>query len=264
MKAVIAAELFYFGAILLLRAIFPPKQPTRDAPPPAAKRIGLLEHAIALHNTLLSLLSALMFVGTLLAALRRTSTSASPLWLLCEHKDAKAKASPTHPPTPDPPKGAEYFWSYVYFLSKFVEFFDTFFKALKRKPLDFLHLHHHALVVVMCYLWLVSAQSLQFVGLLANSLVHVFMYAYYAYTTYMPPPKWKRYVTSLQIVQFGFSFVCLAATLVIHARGGECAGMGALLFNSLFNLSLLYHFVDFSKKSYGGKRVANAPKEKGQ
>jgi GNS1/SUR4 family len=63
---------------------------------------------------------------------------------------------------------------------------------------------HHAVVVVMAYLWLAEAQSLQQIALLTNTFVHVVMYYYYFLCTLKIYPWWKRYITTLQIVQFIF------------------------------------------------------------
>ena len=43
---------------------------------------------------------------------------------------------------------------------------------------------------------------MQTMGLMFNSLVHVIMYFYFALTVYVPPPWWKRYITTFQIIQF--------------------------------------------------------------
>lgn len=48
--------------------------------------------------------------------------------------------------------------------------------TLQAKPLSFLHVFHHAMVVVMAYLWLEAGQSLQQIALLTNTGVHVVMY----------------------------------------------------------------------------------------
>lgn len=106
------------------------------------------------------------------------------------------------------PTGRLWFWSYIYYLSKFYEFFDTILLLLKAKPASFLHVFHHAGVVLMSWLWVDQVQTLQFGGLLANTAVHVVMYFYYFLTTLKISPWWKKYITSLQIVQFVSRCVC--------------------------------------------------------
>ena len=72
------------------------------------------------------------------------------------------------------------------------------------KKLTFLHVFHHATVVPMAWLWLHSSQSLQTVALLTNTFVHVVMYYYYYRSSIGSPPRWKKLVTNIQIVQFVF------------------------------------------------------------
>jgi GNS1/SUR4 family len=100
------------------------------------------------------------------------------------------------------PRGRLFLWSYVYYLSKFWEFVDTLFLLLKKKPTSFLHVFHHALVVVMAWLWVDQAQTLHWAGLLINTAVHVVMYSYYFETVWGKSPWWKRCITSFQIIQF--------------------------------------------------------------
>jgi hypothetical protein len=127
-----------------------------------------LKLAMCLHNAILCLLSLAMFLGAGYESWKRSKVDGFE-WMFCERPGKKAVAG-------------VYYWSYIYYLSKFLEFIDTVFKVLKRKPLDFLHVYHHSVVATMCYLWLESAQSLQTLGLMFNTLVHVFMYYYYALT----------------------------------------------------------------------------------
>lgn len=62
-------------------------------------------------------------------------------------------------------------------LSQFYELLDTVLRVLKAQPLSFLHLFHHAVVLLMSYGWLQFAQSLQVIGLLTNTGIHVVMCA---------------------------------------------------------------------------------------
>ena len=76
------------------------------------------------------------------------------------------------------PNGPLYYWSYIYYLSKYYELLDTVLQLLKGRPPPhfFLHVYHHAVVLQMCWLWLEYSQSLQWGGLLFNTAVHVVMY----------------------------------------------------------------------------------------
>lgn len=137
----------------------------------------------SIHNLILCLWSLAMFVGTALAA--REETAAAPgggggdaSWMLCF-------------PPGTPHTGKLFYWSYVYYVSKFYELLDTVLLVLKGRPLTFLHVFHHAFVLVMCYLWLQHSQSLQHIALLTNAGIHVIMYFYYFLTTLGIRPAWK-------------------------------------------------------------------------
>ena len=130
------------------------------------------------------------------------------------------------------PRGKLFYWSYVYYVSKFYELLDTVLLVLKGRPLTFLHVFHHAFVLVMCFLWLQSSQSLQHIALLTNTGIHVMMYFYYFLTTLGIRPGWKVLVTNGQIVQFVFSFACSVPFVWTHVTsvrggGGGCAGFEA-------------------------------------
>ena len=206
----------------------------------------------AIHNFLLSLASAVMLGGAALAIWDRIALpSNAPLslasfeWLACEAPDARVE-------------GTLYFWSYMYYLSKFYELLDTVFLAAKGSKLEFFQVYHHTLVVLMCYLWLETAQSLQFGGLIFNTFVHVIMYFYFGLREIGYSPAWRGLVTSTQIVQFVWSAFVFAYTMfLVHARGRACAGTHALYFNFAFNMTLLFQFWGISKK---GDRAARLQK----
>ena len=88
----------------------------------------------------------------------------------------------------------------------------------------------------MAWGWLEHVQTLQHLGLLFNTGVHVLMYYYYFCRVLGRSVWWKRYLTMLQIVQFTFSAGCLLVTLSLVSRGAQCAGMRALLANFAFNM----------------------------
>lgn len=88
-------------------------------------------------------------------------------------------------------------------------------RGVQGKPLTVLHIFHHSVVVVMAWLWLDQAQSLQQLALLTNTGVHVIMYYYYYRCALGKPPRWKRLVTNIQILQF-VSRSCLKNHCLLH------------------------------------------------
>ncbi|KAH0452123.1 hypothetical protein IEQ34_019422 [Dendrobium chrysotoxum] len=196
-----------------------------------------------IHNLLLLLLSAVMAIGCSLSAFTQMP---SFTWLLC------------FPPSTFP-SGPVFFWAQVFYLSKIYEFVDTALILLAGgKRLSFLHVYHHAVVVLMCYIWLATAQSLLPVALVTNAGVHVAMYSYYLSSSvgWRWGTRWKRAVTRLQIAQFVFSFLVSGGFLWLHFTGGGCEGVNGWVFNAVFNASLLFLFLDFHSAAYGKEKVS--------
>ncbi|XP_058089568.1 elongation of fatty acids protein 3-like [Magnolia sinica] len=233
----VTALLSYLALTLLLHLTLP-KSPSTSASPPTP----FLRLISAVHNLALLLISFTMAVGCSLSSI---SQMPNPSWLFC------------FPSNATPPSGPVFFWAYIFYLSKLLEFSDTLLILFNpNKRLTFLHVYHHALVVLMCYLWLHASQSLMPVALATNASVHTLMYGYYLLCSIGKRPRWKRMVTDCQIVQFVFSFGCSVVMMWLHfarAEGGGCSGLGAWAFNAGFNASLLLLFLNFHSKNYGSK-----------
>ncbi|XP_012843160.1 PREDICTED: LOW QUALITY PROTEIN: putative elongation of fatty acids protein DDB_G0272012 [Erythranthe guttata] len=156
--------------------------------PPAALRL-----AAAAHNVILCLLSIVMAAGCTLSVLHQTPPD-NLTWGVCFPAGATRARGPT------------FFWAHVFYFSKILEFADTLLILLggsgsRSRRLSFLHVYHHAAVLVMCYMWLAEAQTLFPVGLVTNASVHVLMYAYYLLAALGFRPPWKEMVTNGQITQ---------------------------------------------------------------
>jgi len=151
-------------------------------------------------------------------------------------------------------------WSYMivvgwfFVISKFVDLLDTIFFVLRKNfhQVSALHVIHHSLVPINCWLGLkyVPSESAAFMPFI-NSFIHAVMYSYYALSSLGPHMKpylwWKRYLTSMQIIQL--------ALVTIH-----CAYLGlnpnCNLPKVLFVagvpqvLLFLYMFMSFYYRSY--------------
>ncbi|KAJ3535467.1 hypothetical protein NM688_g6970 [Phlebia brevispora] len=163
------------------------------------------------------------------------------------------------------------FYYLVNYFFKYLELLDTVFLALKKKPLAFLHVFHHSATALLCYTQLNGKTSVQWIPISINLAVHVLMYYYYYATAGGAKIWWKKYLTTMQIVQFVIDlFAVYFATYNYYAANyfphlpnfGTCAGTeSAAVFGCLLLSSYLGLFIDFYiqtyKKPAKGKAVAN-------
>ncbi|CAN8269594.1 unnamed protein product [Cochlearia groenlandica] len=197
----------------------------------------ILKPITAFHSLILCVLSLIMAVGCTLSIV--SDPTASLFHTLCFPIDVK-------------PNGPIFFWAQVFYLSKILEFVDTLLIILSKsfQRLSFLHVYHHATVVIMCYIWLRTRQSMFPAGIITNSTVHVIMYGYYFLCAVGCRPKWKKFVTNFQIVQFIFGFGLMVLMLPEAFIGSGCSGIWGGVFNVVFNVSLLALFYNFHSKNY--------------
>ncbi|KAL9955570.1 hypothetical protein ACROYT_G036910 [Oculina patagonica] len=184
---------------------------------------------------------------------------------------------------------------YVYFLSKFVEYLDTFFFILRKKnnQVTFLHVYHHA---SMCVLWWTVCKwipgmaekgiagegwggkgllgmrgtgrrgrkgGVSYFGATCNSFVHVVMYAYYGLSAIGPQMRpylwWKRYITKLQLTQFAVIILSGVSALLNHDCKYPHWAKWVMVFYTFIQLAL---FTNFYIKTYLQSTKSNEPNKK--
>lgn len=143
----------------------------------------------------------------------------------------------------------------VFFHSRgqYLDFGDTIFMLLKKnyRQLSFLHLFHHSsILVVWGYLLQVGhANGTAYFGAAINSFVHTVMYSHYLWTALGFNNPFKRYVTTLQMVQF---FACLAHALcVVLWEQVLPARLGYLQLT--YHIIMVILFSDFQRRTYRDK-----------
>ncbi|XP_008808879.2 elongation of fatty acids protein 3-like [Phoenix dactylifera] len=206
----------------------------------------------ALHSLAMALASAAIFLGILLSSLaeirdtrwfwRRTKTTPFQ-WLLCF-------------PLGTRPTGRVFFWSYAFYLSRFLHLLRTFFAILRRRPRALGRLFSHSALVCMSFLWLEFSQSFQVVAILSATLAHVVVFGYRFWLGVRLPVAGRggaascfpMVVVACQVALLGCNLVCHLGVLLLHLSKGGCNGIGAWLFNSVLNAALLVLFVDFHVK----------------
>eukprot|EP01123_Difflugia_compressa_P009950 TRINITY_DN348_c0_g1_i1.p1 TRINITY_DN348_c0_g1~~TRINITY_DN348_c0_g1_i1.p1 ORF type:complete len:308 (-),score=29.55 TRINITY_DN348_c0_g1_i1:169-1092(-) len=154
---------------------------------------------------------------------------------------------------PDILNGALEFYCYLNYLVKLYELLDTIFLVLKKKDVPFLHLYHHPMTVILTFIQLSGKVTVQWVPILLNLIVHVVMYYYYMMVSLGRSIWWKKYLTSLQIIQFVIDLVvCWYAFMRgYYSNYSECEGDN---FSARFGVwllsSYLLMFVDFFLNTY--------------
>uniref|UniRef100_A0A2P2JM53 Uncharacterized protein MANES_13G135800 n=1 Tax=Rhizophora mucronata TaxID=61149 RepID=A0A2P2JM53_RHIMU len=217
----------------------------------------------AFHSLFMSLISATILAGILLSAaaeIRETRwfwrRSKTPLqWLLCF-------------PLGTRPSGRVFFWSYMYYLSRFLHMWRTFYMILRRRKLAYFQLFNNSILTFMAFLWLEFSQSFQVLAIVLTTFVYSAVYGYRFWTAIGLPSACFPFVVNCQIVLLVCNLVCHVGVLLLHLMKGGCNGIGAWVFNSMLNGAILLLFLNFYVKRYLLKRVdsdhvENAEKERG-
>ncbi|XP_058986737.1 elongation of very long chain fatty acids protein AAEL008004-like isoform X3 [Musca domestica] len=144
-----------------------------------------------------------------------------------------------------------------YYFSKFTEFMDTIFFVLRKKEsqITTLHVIHHGCMPMSVWFGVkfTPGGHSTFFGLL-NTFVHIIMYTYYMFSAMGPQFQkylwWKKYLTTLQMVQFILIMVHAFQLLFIECNYPKAfvwwIGMHAVMFFFLFN--------EFYKQAYKGRK----------
>eukprot|EP00744_Colponema_vietnamica_P013914 GILI01019508.1.p1 GENE.GILI01019508.1~~GILI01019508.1.p1 ORF type:complete len:286 (+),score=55.80 GILI01019508.1:124-858(+) len=157
-----------------------------------------------IHNIFLCLLSLAMCAGTIYAV----------FWRAMKHGFFNAYCDPDYMFT----GGDLWFWYHIFYWSKYYEFFDTVFLALKKKDIIFLHIYHHAVTPLFCWFFLHTVGTYAWISTVLNGGIHVAMYYYYAIASMGYSVWWKRYITQAQLIQFFTGIACTIPAMFLNCR----------------------------------------------
>ncbi|XP_061587237.1 ELOVL fatty acid elongase 8a [Cololabis saira] len=145
-----------------------------------------------------------------------------------------------------------------FYFSKVIELSDTIFFILRKKDgqLTFLHVYHHATMIFNWWAgvkYVAGGQSF-LIGLI-NSFVHIIMYLYYGMAALGPGMTkylwWKRYLTSLQLLQFFTVTIHTSYNLISDCNFPD--SMNAVVL--AYSLSLIALFCNFYYHSYLNRKA---------
>ncbi|CAD5227224.1 unnamed protein product [Bursaphelenchus xylophilus] len=150
-------------------------------------------------------------------------------------------------------QGVTGFWTEMFAMSKVLEFVDTWFIVLRKKPLIFLHWYHH--VTVLIYTWHAykdhTASGRWFIWM--NYGVHALMYSYYALRAAQisVPRVGAMTVTVLQIAQMVMGVYIGYRVFNIKSSGRPCQQTDEnLYFSFTIYFSYFLLFCHFFYKAY--------------
>jgi len=114
---------------------------------------------------------------------------------------------------------------WLFYISKFIELLDTVFFIMRKKfnQVSFLHVFHHGIMPVSWWFGVkfVPGGFGTFHSMI-NSFIHFLMYFYYFLSTFGPRFQkylwWKKYMTSLQLIQFAAVMLHSAQLLFIECH----------------------------------------------
>lgn len=211
----------------------------------------------AVHSLSMALISFTIFAGILLSAAaeiretrwfwRRYKTTPFQ-WLLCF-------------PLGTRPSGRVFFWSYIFYLSRFLHTLRTFFTIIRRRKLSFYQLFNNSILIFMSFLWLEFSQSFQVLAIILTTSIYSVVYGYRFWTAVGLPSKCFHFVNHCQIVLLGCNVICHVGVLLLHFLRGGCNGIGAWVLNSVLNAAILFFFLNFYVKLHLEKRKIGAGKE---
>ncbi|CBY14081.1 unnamed protein product [Oikopleura dioica] len=151
--------------------------------------------------------------------------------------------------------------SFLYFISKHIEFMDTFLFIVMQKwrNVSTLHVFHHSSMAYATW-WTTKFAPTGYgtFGPMLNSFIHVLMYSYYGLAALGPELRpylwWKKYLTSLQMIQF--CAVLAHMTNILCNHPGCQYPIGLNILQLVLCGIFLGMFAKFYRKTYETKPTA--------
>ncbi|XP_057434921.1 elongation of fatty acids protein 3-like [Lotus japonicus] len=208
----------------------------------------------AVHALAMALISVTTFIGMFFSAKAEAIDTrwlwrrnrATPLeWLLCFPLGMR-------------PSGRVFFWSYIFYLSRFLHMFRTLFVVLRHRKLSFSRLFNNSVLLLMAFLWLEFSQSLQVLAILFSSAVCSVVYGYRFWVEIGLPRKAFPISVNVHFVLLGCNLACHVGVLLLHHWRGGCNGIGAWVFNSVLNVFILLQILKSYVKIYWKRRNKGA------
>eukprot|EP01059_Diplonema_ambulator_P032013 TRINITY_DN6071_c0_g1_i1.p1 TRINITY_DN6071_c0_g1~~TRINITY_DN6071_c0_g1_i1.p1 ORF type:complete len:263 (+),score=88.70 TRINITY_DN6071_c0_g1_i1:752-1540(+) len=138
----------------------------------------------------------------------------------------------------------------LFYLSKFVEYIDSWSLAMAGKPVSILQTFHHFGAPLDMFILYHSRNESIWIFVLLNSFVHTVMYFYYFLTLCKIPFPGKVLITVMQITQFNVGFYLVWTYKDIPCFAASPLRMLSWLFTYAYVGVVLLLFINFSLWTY--------------
>lgn len=241
-----------------------------------------LRWAVAAHNLVLCVLSFVMATQTAYEGWRLTTDGAGlgdhycnaartgSLGILEDLEQGLSASSKIAVPYGEERllTGRVWMWCVVFYLSKYYELLDTVLLAARGRPLAFLHVYHHIIIIPLVLAFIRAEIAYFWVGVVFNATIHTFMYYYYFMDSLGYRLWWKSHLTKAQIFQFCWGIFTWWPFPVAcsYTWTSTAAPMLVFWFNQAVLLSFLFLFVRFYLRTYspGKKPHTKDKRQKGR
>lgn len=146
-------------------------------------------------------------------------------------------------------------WTFIFYISKYYEFVDTWILVLKGKQPSFLQIYHHTGIAFCMWVGVLShGPWLNYVTLL-NSVIHTIMYTYFLIKTIDPKVEIKaaKNLTMAQIGQFFTGIISSFPILILGEKCDTASSRFGLVCLQLYGYGLIGLFMAFAKRKYKKK-----------
>ena len=132
------------------------------------RTFGTIEKIIFIHNLILAIFSAVCFINTV-PIVYQSFAAKGYSQFVCDFHTLY-----------DPEVSTFGYWSYLFYLSQYYEFIDTWIVIARGRRPIFLQEYHHVGAVIAMWGITVTKSAGGYVFVIENSFIHTIMYTYYA------------------------------------------------------------------------------------
>lgn len=159
--------------------------------------------------------------------------------------------------------GSQFFWVWLFAISKYFELIDTVFVVIRKREVEFLHYYHHTTVLLFTWFCVITLPGgVGYMFSIMNAGVHTIMYYYFYKAAIGKRPSWGQTVTIIQLSQMVVG-VIFSATWIVNYLDGVCKCdyaysyffSSVALYGSYFVLFLQFYY----RRYFSGKKPAPTP-----